>query len=86
MVIWAPGLNGQGLGPYGLGRLIARFSAMAIFLTIPSYLPLPNGFSEPLASLGSGLELRAWWRDACLPNEIERVWLSSKDMMKPLAT
>jgi hypothetical protein len=31
VVLWMPGLDGQGLGPNGFGKLVARFGTTAIF-------------------------------------------------------
>ena len=69
------GLDGQGLEPYGLGSLVTGFGAVVIFLAFLPYLTPTNWFSKPLANFGKSLELRPWWRDACLPNETEGVWV-----------
>ena len=74
VVSWVSGLDDLGLGPYGLGRLVARFGTTTIFLAFPPYLTPANRISEPLASSENDLELRPWWRDALLPNETEGVW------------
>lgn len=66
-------MEGQGLGADGPGGLIAKFGTVAIFSAFPPFLTSVNRFRGLLASFGDGLELRPWWRDACLPNETEGV-------------
>ena len=42
VVLWVSGLDGQGLRPNGLGRLVARFCTTTIFLAFSSYITTAN--------------------------------------------